>query len=117
MKLTDSIRAQSQRPLPVAVTLTRDGTRVTISATAAETQPMVVQLVRTTDAATIDITRGENAGQQVTYSNIVESWDVLTQWDGADDLSLTAEVAAADQIVVIVQRGTHGAILGAAALN
>ena len=121
MKLSDKIRAHSAVTLPVIVMLERAGEQVAVSAemraAVPASGPMVVQLVRTASEETVDIRRGENAGQQLTYTNIVQSWDVLTNWDGAAPLSLTADVPEADRIVVIVQAGTNGAILGAAALD
>lgn len=121
MKLADQIAAHSAVTLPVQLDLSRDGEKVSVSAewratdTAAE--PMVVQLVRVANQETVDIRRGENAGETLTYSNIVRSWDVLTDWDGAAPLAIAADVADADAVVVIVQAGTNGAILGAARVN
>ena len=98
-----------------------EGDQIAISATwdASEAAggQMVVQLVRVTSEETVDIRRGENAGNSLSYSNIVQSWDVLAEWDGAAPLSLNAEVTEADMIAVIVQAGTNGPILGAARLN
>lgn len=120
MKLSDKIQAHSQVDLAVSLDLGRDGEQISIEAAwdaGTEPQPTVVQLVRVKEEETVDIRRGENAGHQLTYSNIVQSWDVLEDWDGASPLSLTVDVAQADFVVVIVQAGTNGPILGAAKIN
>lgn len=121
MKLADQIRAHSMVDMPVYVDLAREGDQMSISATweadNAAGGPMVVQLVRVAAEETVNIRRGENAGHSLSYSNIVQSWDVLTEWDGTAPLSLRAEVADADMIAVIVQAGTNGPVLGAARLN
>lgn len=121
MMLAESISSHSQIDMPVGVDLEMEGDQIAISATwdASEAAggQMVVQLVRVTSEETVDIRRGENAGNSLSYSNIVQSWDVLAEWDGAAPLSLNAEVTEADMIAVIVQAGTNGPILGAARLN
>lgn len=121
MKLSDQIQAHRAVVLPVAVGVVRNGDTIAISAAwsgdGAQPEPTVVQIVRATASETVDIRRGENAGHALTYSNIVQSWDVVADWDGAEPLSLTAQVAGADVIAVIVQAGTNGPVLGAARLD
>ncbi|MEL6640291.1 MAG: DUF1223 domain-containing protein [Pseudomonadota bacterium] len=120
MTLADQIRAHSMVEMPVSVSMGREENQIAISASweaeDSSAEPMVVQLVRVASEETVDIKRGENAGHSLSYSNIVQSWDVVAEWDGAAPLSLNAEVAEADMYVVIVQAGTNGPILGAAKL-
>lgn len=119
MELMDQIQAHNAAPDPVALTLTRDGDVLTI---AAETmQPMqgeaVVQVVRYIPEIVRDITRGENAGNTLTYSNVVTSWEMAGVWDLTGPLALESAVTGEDPIVVIVQNGTDGPVLGAALLR
>ncbi len=104
--------------LEAAVTLTaaRDGAGVVIRATsnAAFLPPLNVQVVRYRPAATVEITRGENAGQTYEYTNIVTDWQVIGQWDGRAPLQMTQPVAGADPVAVILQRVGPGAIEAAA---
>lgn len=119
MEVMDQIRAHNDAPDLAALTLTRDGDRLLIAAqtTKAMTGEAVVQLVRFVPETIRDITRGENAGQSLVYSNVVTSWEKAGVWDTANPLSLEAAVAGEDPIVVIIQDGTDGPVLGAALLR
>lgn len=123
MKLADSIMAHSAVVLPVAVAVSRDGSALTITAEMRPDSgtpvegPLVIQLARITARSTVDILRGENAGKTFTYHNIVQSLDVVHQWDGLAPVELQTELADADVIAVIVQQGTNGPVVGAAQLN
>ncbi len=105
-------------PLPVSVSLSRANGSLRIDATAREPlgRPAVVQVVRYIPSETVAITRGENAGQTVRYSNIVRSWTEIGVWDGASPLSLSQPITGPEPTVVIVQEPGPGRILGAARL-
>jgi hypothetical protein len=75
-----------------------------------------VQLAQIMPAQSVDIRRGENAGKTISYSSVVQSLEVLGQWDGVATFALDADVSGAEQIAVIVQRGTSGPVVGAAKL-
>ncbi len=49
----------------------------------------------------VEIGQGENSGRKVTYTNVVERWQVLGMWDGQ---AMTVELPLAD----IVQEDTAG---------
>lgn len=100
----------------VQLWLERKGDQVTIRAVADAPQrkPMRVQLVRYTPSETVSIERGENAGHQITYHNIVTSWANLGAWDGSADFVTEAPAAGNQPIVVIVQTEGPGPILAAA---
>ena len=119
MEVMDQLQAHSAQPDLVSLTLSRDGDQLTIAAET--TQDMrgdaVVQLVRYIPEVTRDIHRGENAGSTIVYANVVTSWEMAGTWDTTLPLALEATVTGEDPIVVIVQDGTDGPVLGAAQLR
>jgi hypothetical protein len=119
MDVMDQIRGNAERLGAVTLTIRREGDRLQIAAQAnpPARQPLVVQLVRYTPQATVEIRRGENAGRTISYSNIVTSWDQIGEWDGAAPLSLAANISGGSPVVVIVQRAGQGPILAAAELR
>ena len=66
------------------------------------------------------IKRGENAGRNLGYTNVVRSMEVIGRWEG-DAVSITAslppEMTKAGGCVVVVQSTVDGRILGAAQLR
>ncbi len=116
MEVMDTIRAQSSRDTGVQVTMRRDGARFVIEAQADRpfARAAVVQIVRYTPSQSVDIRRGENAGRQITYHNIVTSMAVIGEWDGRSPLQVQANAAGNSPAVVIVQAPGHGPILAAA---
>lgn len=78
---------------------------------------MVVQLVRYRPREVVSVKRGENAGKDLSYANIVTKWRVLRDWTPTNPLSFVTSVTGETPIVVIVQRKGHGAILAAARLQ
>lgn len=117
MQVMDAVQAHSARVDIVDVSLSRRGDNVLINAEASRRGNYTVQLVRYTPEETVAIRRGENAGRNLSYANIVTSWDVVERWDGRSDLELQAQAAGDSPIVVIVQQSTDGPIVGAAQLR
>ncbi|KMW57015.1 hypothetical protein AIOL_001973 [Candidatus Rhodobacter oscarellae] len=118
MRLAELIEQHRSLAQSVEITLTRDGANLTVAAVrTAPTGQMVVQLVQYQPSASVSIRRGENKGRTLDYANIVTDWQVLDNWDGAEPLSLQAEVDAAYPVVVLVQEPGAGAILAAARLR
>ena len=103
----------------VSLTLIREGEKVLIRATSAYPIPAGtrVQVVRYTKRATVDIERGENAGQSVTYHNIVTSWADVGEWSGGQALEMSAKAAGGAPVVVIIQAAGPAEILAAAQLD
>ena len=120
MDVADLIAAHRTQDQPVDVALIRTGNILTVdvemSAVPAE-GGYVVQLVQILPEQTVAIRRGENAGHTIRYSNVVQSLEVLDQWDGVAPLSIAADVTDAQQVAVIVQHGTNGPVVGAAKLT
>ena len=118
MKLSAAIAEHAAVPSQVDLQLERNGDQVLVGAVADGAEgPFVVQLVRYTPLRETHITRGENAGKTLKYANVADEWSVLTRWDGADALAISADVDAADPVVIIVQRADSGAIVAAARLR
>lgn len=117
MDVMDRLQAHAARPAGFDLALTRAGDQVIIRAGIGPQGQYDVQLVRYMPQAAVEIRGGENAGQVLTYTNIVTQWDVLGQWDGTSALHLTAAASGADPVAVIIQRSGQGAIMAAAALR
>lgn len=104
---------------PVQLTLSRDGERVVIRASAR--QPLkrgaLVQLIRYMPEAEVDIERGENAGRSMVYHNIVTSWDLIGDWPGTAPLDMVAEAPGDEPVVVILQEPGPARVLAAARLD
>lgn len=117
MQVMDAVQAHSRKGNPVAVSLSRSGDGVQINAQPGGRGDYVVQLVRYTPEQTVSIRRGENAGRELSYANIVTSWTAIGRWDGRSALALEADAAGDSPVVVIVQQGANGPIVGAAELR
>ena len=115
----DAVAAHPAAADPVRVNLVRAGDAVTITAEAVGAVPdrALVQLVRYIPEVVRDIAKGENAGKTVTYRNVVTEWSQVAQWDTRSPLSLRVPVTGDQPVVVIVQDGRSGPILGAVRLR
>lgn len=112
------INAHLAEPFSRAVTLTlvEEGAqtlRLTATAQSALAYAADLHLIRYRDSAEVEILGGENAGQTITYRNIVTDWDLLARWDGTEPLSALIPKGQADAVVVIVQEQGYGPILNA----
>jgi hypothetical protein len=118
-KLAAAIERHAADPAEVALSVTRNGDKLDISAEmiADPEGRMTVHMLRYTPRQTTEIKRGENAGRTIEYANIVENWQVLGQWDGRSPLSLEAAVPGPKPAVVIIQEENAGPILAAARLR
>lgn len=83
--------------------------------------PMVALLVHFMPRETVQITRGENAGHQITYSNIVTGLEAIASWDGDGVLELAlpevADGAAALILQSITDKGYPGPVQAAIRLK
>lgn len=69
-----------------------------------------VQLVRYRPHATVEITRGENAGRTLDYTNIVTDMTHLANWDMQTPLSLRVPLTGDLPAAVVIQHGLHGPV-------
>ncbi len=118
-RITELLKEHTARIPVVNVQLKRNGTQISIEADAASnlSRTAAVQLVTYRASATVDISRGENAGRRITYHNIVQDWIDIGDWNGDGTFTASAEVPVDVPLVVLVQSGTDGAMLGAAHLR
>ena len=118
-EILDSIAARATLLPRVTLGVERDGDRLTIKAEADPPldKPAVVHVVRYAPEETVLIERGENAGQTVSYHNIVMDWSQAGEWAGKAALTLTATAPGPDPVVVIVQEAGPGPVLAAVRLE
>ncbi|ALG90129.1 MULTISPECIES: DUF1223 domain-containing protein [Actibacterium] len=119
MDLADLIQAHRAAARPVTLRLRRDGGGLIVQA--ASERPLdkevVLQLVSYIPEKTVAITRGENAGRTVRYSNIVTSLTPVARWDGRTPLAMRFEMADDAPVVAILQETGAGPIIAAARLR
>ena len=112
-----SAHASGAQGPAIDITARRAGDRVSVTA-AKPAAPLpaqaVVQLFRYTPKDTVDIRRGENAGRQLSYANIVTGITVLQNWDGRTPLSADAPLNADQPAAIVVQAYPNGPVIGAA---
>ncbi|MFV0360863.1 DUF1223 domain-containing protein [Tropicimonas sp.] len=118
MEVAEAVMDRSEAAPPVALTVTREGGDVWISAPSMvhATAPLTIQLVRYIPERVVEIERGENAGKVVSYSNIVTSWDVIGDWSPAEPLDMKVPVPDDDAAAVLLQQAGPGPIVAAARL-
>lgn len=98
-----------------SLTVARESGKLRISAKAQGTaQPVAVLLVRYMPKGVTKIQRGENAGREIAYANIVSDIKVLDIWDMKSPFETTARVSGSENAAVILQARDHGPILAAA---
>jgi hypothetical protein len=114
-----AIAQSSAAPRLVDLKLSQQGDQLAIHAESRAAVPSgtTVQLVRYKVKGEVAIDRGENAGLNMEYHNIVTSWQKIAEWSGSEPLDMTTEAAGEGPIVVIVQSAGPGAILAAAQLK
>lgn len=118
MELSEIIERHRDLPAQVALHLSRNGDRLSIQAAPVSLGvPVMIQLVRWTPAATVEIRQGENAGRTVTYTNIVTEWRVIGEWNGQGPLSIIADAPGDAPAAVILQEDGPGPVIAAAALR
>jgi hypothetical protein len=119
LAVADAIRRHMMAPDAVRLQAERMGDQVLIRA---EADPPLnrmarVQLVRYQPEATVTIERGENAGRQITYHNIVTDWQVMAEWPGQAPFMMMADAPGSEPVVVIVQADGPAEVLAAIELE
>jgi hypothetical protein len=114
-RIREQIAAHRMREAPVGLTLepNGDGLEVRIEPRRDGLGPADVHLVRFIPEEVVSIEGGENAGQTITYANVVTDWETIGQWDGTAPLELPVEEAGDGPLAVIVQQKKMGPVLTA----
>lgn len=120
MALVDMVRKQAEAAPVVRFTLasSAQGPVVMGMTAAAFEAPIELILVSYVEAETVAIAHGENAGRTITYTHIVQDWQAVQDWDGAEPLTLhLPEGQEGQRRVLLAQAKGPGAILGALRLD
>ena len=105
----------------LSVSLTQSGNTIQVHVGAGQTsEPATIWIAHT--ARTVKITRGENTGHLMTYTNVVRDFSAAGAWNGQDvTLQVTARSGegndVTDGVAVWVQQGKLGQVIGAAQLR
>ncbi len=109
------VKMHQAKPAAVALKAVRKGGKVNIQAQASSVAvPAVVVMVRYHPSQTTRIVRGENAGKEIAYANVVHELKVVGKWDMRKPLSLSVRSAPDMKTAIIIQSAGHGPILAAA---
>lgn len=121
MAVAEAIRSYQTEPRPVALSFAPGNAggilHLEAQADLPQDLPILIRLVRFSTLETVRITRGELAGREMNYANVVRQIEELGRWDGSQpmqlDLALRGDLSAA----VLLQQGSYGPILAAARLK
>lgn len=99
----------------IAVNIQVEGDKLHLSAPSAPKSEAVVWMAFFDDEKSADIKRGENAGKQLNYHNVVRDFRKVGTWDGgAADFTLDlSDAHTHDGCAIIVQQADDGRIIGA----
>ncbi|CAD0185220.1 putative secreted protein [Ruegeria sp. THAF57] len=100
-----------------SVTAKHAGDQVTIDVTPVDVPEGAlfdVRVVQYSPMRHASIRRGELAGHELDYANVVESWQIVGQWTGDAPQEFSAPLVSDLPAVVLVQRVGHGPIIAAA---
>ena len=118
--IVKDIRREQRSPAEATVSLEREGDALEIHLEPTgdgTARPAEVYLARFLPSAEVSISAGENAGRDLTYTNIVTDWETIAHWDGAGPVDLRREGIGDGPLAVIVQESHMGPVLTAAELR
>ncbi|MEM8825159.1 MAG: DUF1223 domain-containing protein, partial [Pseudomonadota bacterium] len=107
MELVSRISAHQDATGDVLEAVTGANGGIAIAADAAGVPARLV-LVELLPQATVKIGRGENAGREMTYHNVVRDWRVLADWDGSAVTIDLPDAAEGNYQVVLAQTMADG---------
>ncbi len=116
-ELNSLIDAHQKATPEASVAATRAGQDVTISVAPVDLQVADgydVRVVQYSPLRHASIRRGELAGHELDYANVVDSWQIAGRWDGATTQEFSAQLVSELPAVVLIQRTGHGPIVAAA---
>ncbi len=119
MKLFDAIAKHKEVPAAMTLDAVRDGNRISVKGTVPRggAVPMEIHVLDLRPVQTSKITRGENRGKTIKYSNIAHDWRVAGTWDGKSPLEMSVKAISDDPVVVLVQEAGAGPIVAAARID
>jgi hypothetical protein len=117
--IAGKIAKHQQTPPAADLRLERDGDtlKIFLAPTAGYAGTSDVHVVSYIPSAEVAIEAGENAGQTVTYSNIVTDWQTIAEWDGISPVELHEYGVGDGPVAVIVQQKHMGPVVTAAQLR
>ncbi len=98
------------------VSAKRIGNEVTVDVTPVELpegETYEIRVVQYSPMRHASIRRGELAGHDLDYANVVENWQIAGQWDGVAPQVFTASLSSELPTVVLIQRAGYGPIVAA----
>ncbi|MEO1106305.1 MAG: DUF1223 domain-containing protein [Pseudomonadota bacterium] len=116
-ELNQLIEAHSAAAPQASVQARRDGDAILVDVTPValpDGQVYDVRVVQYSPMRHASIRRGELAGHDLDYANVVENWQIAGQWDGTESQSFETPLNAEFPAVVLVQQVGHGPIVAAA---
>lgn len=116
MDVADLVMKHRADRSDVSLSLQKTSAGVTLTARAKRPGSYDITLVRFDPKRSIKIKRGENAGKNLTYANVVSDLDPIAKWDGRNAIQTTIKPGKG-AFAVIVQRAGFGAIEAAAMLR
>ncbi|QUJ77299.1 DUF1223 domain-containing protein [Sulfitobacter albidus] len=116
MKLSKAIAEHKEMGPEITLDIRRDGTTLDLRAEGAS-GPVEVHVLRILPTHTTKITRGENRGKTITYSNIAQDLRTVDQWDGTGSYTHSLTVDGDAPIVVLMQTPDGGPILAGARID
>lgn len=120
MELSDAIEKHHRAPPQVQIEAVREGNVLTLNLVPLVDLPqenLMVQIVLFAPVKSVEITRGELAGRQFDYANVVEDWQQVGSWDGQAEAVISVPLTGAQPIAVLVQQNPFGAIIAAARVD
>lgn len=120
MDVADALNAARDARGPATISASVSGGVLSIKARAVNPAgaPYSVQFVTYLPEETVRIGRGENAGKEVTYINVVSGWQHLGDWDGQGVFTAKfTDTPTEDEHAVILQKANQGAVVAAARLR
>ena len=119
MALSKAIAEHKVQKRQASLTVARSGgnLRIAVAADTVLKGPFDIHVLGLTPTATTQITRGENRGKTIDYSNIAHSWAIVGEWDGTSAMSLDVAAPKDDPAVVLIQHAGAGPIIAAARVD
>ncbi|MEH6740666.1 MAG: DUF1223 domain-containing protein [Sulfitobacter sp.] len=119
MKLFNAIAEHKETPVAMTLDVARDGKMLSVKGTVprGKVVPMEIHVLEVTPVHISKISRGENRGKTIKYSNIAHNWRIAGTWDGKSPLEMSVDTITDDPVVVLVQEAGAGPIIAAARVN